>query len=183
VLRHLAGDAGQPQDEAAASYGCSRVPDDGEIDWSASTEQIYRLYRALTPPFPGAYTFLGEQRLTLGVARPVEQPPRYVGRVPGRVVAIDRASGAIDVLTGDGVLRIASFRADNGLTPAATIVTSVRATFGLRPRDLLARIAALEREIAVLRAAPIRAVDRNNGRGGVQRPIIAKRTARHSVGS
>ena len=38
VAAHLAGYQGEPQDEEAATYGCTRVPDDGEIDWAAPTE-------------------------------------------------------------------------------------------------------------------------------------------------
>ena len=63
VARLLAGDRGIGQDETLASYGCTRVPDDGELDWARDTLELDRLVRGLTPPAPGAFTYLGLQRL------------------------------------------------------------------------------------------------------------------------
>ena len=57
VIRHLHGDDGYPQAAHEATYGCSRLPQDGEIDWAQSTQRVYDLIRALTPPYPGAFTF------------------------------------------------------------------------------------------------------------------------------
>jgi hypothetical protein len=49
------------------------------------------------------------------------------------------------VLTGDGLLRLTRVRLGSGdEVDAATVVTSVRATLGLRMADLVARIRALE---------------------------------------
>ncbi|HZJ25839.1 MAG TPA: hypothetical protein VFF40_02305 [Acidimicrobiia bacterium] len=81
VERALAGDPGTEQDEAAASYSCTRVPDDGEIDWSASTAAAFRLVRALAPPFPGAFTWVGLKRLWILDAAPAPDPPDWVGRL------------------------------------------------------------------------------------------------------
>ena len=58
VTRYISGYEGEPQDETAATYGCTRVPGDGEIKWASSTEQVYALIRALAPPYPGAHTYL-----------------------------------------------------------------------------------------------------------------------------
>jgi len=150
VARHLDGYEGTPQDESEATYGCARVPADGEIDWSQPTEQIYALIRALSPPYPGAYTYLGARRITVATARPVDAP-RYVGRVPGRVVARSTGGSFVDVLSGDGVLRIFEVTAENGpVAPAPAIITSTRHTLGLRPADLLLRIEELEKRLAKL---------------------------------
>src|SRR5206468_462301 len=40
VVRFLDGDRGRPQAAESASYGCTRLPADGEIDWSAPTDSI-----------------------------------------------------------------------------------------------------------------------------------------------
>jgi methionyl-tRNA formyltransferase len=150
VARRLAGDEGEPQDESAATYACTRVPDDGEIDWSAPTVAVDRLVRAVGPPFPGAFTYLGLRRLTVLRAEPVRQAPAYDGRVPGRVVLVDRSAGTVDVLTGDGVLRLHELRADDGRTvPAAALVGSVKLTLGLRVPDLVRRLAELERRLSL----------------------------------
>jgi methionyl-tRNA formyltransferase len=145
VVRHLAGDDGEPQDEAGATYGCTRVPGDGEIDWASTTAEIYALVRALGPPYPGAFTFLEARRLTIRRACPLEGAPRYVGRVPGRIVGRSRQGGHVDVLTGDGVLRIHEVvTGASDPEPASAVIGSTRQTLGLRPSDLLARIELLE---------------------------------------
>jgi methionyl-tRNA formyltransferase len=134
----IAGDPGAAQDESLATYCCTRIPEDGEIDWSATSVAIDRLIRALQPPFPSAYTWLGVERLHIERARLVDDPPIFEGRVPGRVVAIDRSGGSVDVLTGDGLLRVEQVRlGDSAPASAAMVVRSLRTTLGLRVADLV----------------------------------------------
>ncbi len=45
-----------PQDHRRASYFGGRTPEDGRIDWRQPAGQIYDLIRAVTHPFPGAFT-------------------------------------------------------------------------------------------------------------------------------
>ena len=143
---------GVPQDSAEATYGCSRVPEDGEINWSASTKNIYYLVRALVAPFPGAYTYFQGKRLMVWKAKPLNEPPCYVGRIPGRVIGISKSEGYVDVLTGDGVMRIFEVQfEENERTAAANVIKSVRSTLGLRMSDLLNHIQTLEQEIGRLR--------------------------------
>jgi methionyl-tRNA formyltransferase len=152
VVRFLNGDGGTPQREDAATYGCTRLPSDGEIDWSRPTAEVHALIRALMPPYPGAFTYADGRRLVIWRASVVEQPRRFVGRVPGRVVDVSREHGYVDVLTGDGILRLVEVEAAAGRRePAASVLRSVRTTLGLRTSDLLSRIDALEREIDRLR--------------------------------
>jgi methionyl-tRNA formyltransferase len=154
VERLLSGDRGEPQDEHEATYGCTRLPDDGEIDWSAPTTLVHNLVRSLTPPFPGAFTYFEGRRLTVWRARPVADAPRYDGRVPGRVVRVSKADGSVDILTGDGVLRILEVQPEGGdRTAAAQVVRSVKGTLGLRTADLLRRIEQLERRVSELASA------------------------------
>jgi methionyl-tRNA formyltransferase len=151
VERYIDGYAGEPQDELAATYGCTRVPDDGEIDWSDSTEHICALVRSLGPPYPSAYTYLETRRILVARVAPVQDAPHYAGRVPGRIVGRSRQSGHVDVLTGDGVVRIHEVRADDSTVgPASAVITSTRQTLGLRAGQLIPRIEALERQVAAL---------------------------------
>ncbi|HJU16609.1 MAG TPA: formyltransferase family protein [Stellaceae bacterium] len=151
VIRAVAGDLGLPQDHQNATYGCGRVPDDGEIDWSKSSAAIDRLIRALSPPFPGAFTHLERRRLVISRAEPWRDPPPYEGRIAGRVVGRSRSDGWVDVLTGDGILRLFEVILDSGASaPAAEIIRSTRATLGLSRLDLLRCIDDLERRIAAL---------------------------------
>ena len=128
------------------------MPADGEIDWSASTGSIDALIRGLTKPYPGAFTYVDGRRVTIWRARIIDSPPTYEGRVAGRVICVSRERG-VDVLTGDGVLRLLDVETvQHGIVPAASVIRSLRTTLGVRAADLLGRIEALERELGALRA-------------------------------
>ncbi|GMO46295.1 methionyl-tRNA formyltransferase [Bradyrhizobium sp. TM233] len=152
VVRAITGYQGTSQDTDDASYGCARVPEDGEIDWRQPTDTIDRLIRGLTPPFPGAFTHLDGQRLIITSASPRLDAPCYIGRVPGRIVGRSPSEGWVDVLTGDGVLRMFSVLPANSEQPcaAASVIGSTRATLGLSRLDLFRRIVALEDRLASL---------------------------------
>ena len=134
-----------------ASHSCSRVPGDGEISWGDSTSTIDRLVRALDGPFPSAFTFLAARRIDVLRAVPVPDAPVYDGRIPGRVIRVDRAAGHVDVLTGDGVLRLLAVAdgadgADGaGSQRPADLITSVRHTL---VSGVEARLALLEQRLA-----------------------------------
>jgi methionyl-tRNA formyltransferase len=148
VQRFLDGDRGKPQSDEGVTYGCTRLPEDGEIDWKATTAQIDRLVRALVEPFPGAYTYFKGQRLSVWKATPLMNAPQYTGRIPGRVIGVNRQEGQVDVLTGDGVFRLSKIQL-SGFAPtaAAEVIRSTKDTLGLRMVDLQERIRVLEQEI------------------------------------
>lgn len=64
----------EPQDHEAATYVAVRRPADGEIDWSRSAAEIERLVRAVSRPYPGAFTSLDGRRLTVWRAKVVDYP-------------------------------------------------------------------------------------------------------------
>jgi len=53
------------QDLAAGSYFGGRRPEDGRIDWARSARDVHNLVRAVAPPYPGAFCFLGGAELRL----------------------------------------------------------------------------------------------------------------------
>lgn len=100
-----------PQDHAAATHFGRRTPADGRIDWSKSAWQIYNLIRAVTHPFPGAFTFWGGTRIFLWLARPPRGRP--VSAPPGTTLGIGEG-GALEVATGDGVLEVLRIQREGG---------------------------------------------------------------------
>ena len=69
-----------PQDHSQATYYPKRSPADGVIDWSRPTTDIYRLIRAVSRPYPGAFAHLRGRKLLIWRAhRPT--PPNLT---PGR---------------------------------------------------------------------------------------------------
>lgn len=58
------------QDESKATYYPQREPRDGLINWKTMTkEQIYNMIRALTHPYPGAFTYLNGRKAYLWKAK------------------------------------------------------------------------------------------------------------------
>lgn len=120
---------GIPQKEEQATYTCKRTPEDGEIHWHQTAEQIYNLIRGLTHPFPGAYTSLHGKKMYIWSAELPEKKEIYVGSIPGRVIA--KRNGGIEVLTGAGVLRLKQLQYQSEEEKnAVDIPISVKDTFG-----------------------------------------------------
>ncbi len=90
-----------PQDHSKATYYPKRTPADGLIDWSESTDAIYRLIRAAGRPYPGAFTWREGQKLIVWRGKPAKLEKISQSTQPGRVLAIDE-DRRILVATGDG---------------------------------------------------------------------------------
>jgi methionyl-tRNA formyltransferase len=98
-----------PQDHAAATRFGRRGPADGLIDWQASAWRIYNLVRAVTHPFPGAFTYWGNRRVFVWSARP---PRRRLSPGPaGRILGVGNGR-SLEVATGDGVLDVVCVQLD-----------------------------------------------------------------------
>ncbi len=97
----LAGTAPEtPQDEALATTFTGRRPEDGRIDWRQSSAAIFNLIRAVTDPYPGAFTDVGPARLMVWWAEPAPRPPGTGAAAPGTVLTAE----PLLVATGDGAL-------------------------------------------------------------------------------
>lgn len=92
-----------PQDESKASYSIWRSPEDCHINWSLSAEAIYNMIRAVGYPYPGAYTYDGEQKIYIDKAETVGDLP-FAIRMPGKIWSL--AGGSPTVICGQGMLRI-----------------------------------------------------------------------------
>ena len=144
--------AGNPpsrrQDHGMATFTCSRAPADGLIDWTCPTRAIFNLIRALTFPYPGAFSYHEGMQFYVLTALRIAAPPRYVGHIPGHVVQI-LPTGGVDVLTGDGVLRITEVSTDGATArKPAELIRSVRTKLGIDPVDITTRLAKLEAALA-----------------------------------
>jgi methionyl-tRNA formyltransferase len=91
-----------PQDEAQATYFGGRKPEDGRIDWAQGSVQIFNLIRAVTDPYPGAFTDVGPARLLVWWAEPASAATRDRSGRPGEILSVD----PLVVATGDGALEL-----------------------------------------------------------------------------
>lgn len=111
------------------SYGLQRAPEDGRIDWTSPARQIDRLVRAVSHPYPGAFThFDGEKVLIWRSLVPLAAP-----RVLGAHGQIVRLPGISDpcVLTGQGILRLAEATDSAGVDMLARILSSTNRRFSV----------------------------------------------------
>ena len=51
-----------PQDHSLGTYFGGRRPEDGEIDWHKKAADVRNLVRAVTDPYPGAFSYLGNRK-------------------------------------------------------------------------------------------------------------------------
>lgn len=97
------------QREEDATYLLRRGPEDGVIDWDQPMRDIYRLIRAVSHPYPGAFShYEGKHLVTFWRAEMAENPG-YIG-FPGQIAEKDETS--FSVLCRDGLLRVTEYSCD-----------------------------------------------------------------------
>jgi methionyl-tRNA formyltransferase len=88
----LAGTAKEtPQDESQATYFGGRKPEDGRIAWTQTCTEIFNLIRAVTDPYPGAFTDVGDARLMVWWAEPDTPMTRALyaeSNRPGEILSV-----------------------------------------------------------------------------------------------
>ena len=99
---------GTPQKQAEASYYGGRKPADGEIDWSQPAPRIRNLIRAVTRPYPGAFSHVGNRKSLIWSATTLATTAEAA---PGTILAVD----PLTVACGDGSLQIDTAQPDDGL--------------------------------------------------------------------
>jgi methionyl-tRNA formyltransferase len=106
----LAGTANEvPQDESQATYFNGRKPEDGRIVWTQTSVQIFNLIRAVTDPYPGAFTDVENARLMIWWAE-IDSPAVHALRQnrsptqprPGEVLSVV----PLVIATGDGAIEL-----------------------------------------------------------------------------
>jgi methionyl-tRNA formyltransferase len=88
-----------PQDPRRASYWPKRSPADGLIDWETRAPYLYDWVRAQTRPYPGAFTFAGDRKLTVWRAGVVDSEENG----EAGVIIEQRPEGLV-VACGEGAL-------------------------------------------------------------------------------
>jgi methionyl-tRNA formyltransferase len=92
----------RPQEGVSSYYG-GRKPEDGVIDWAMSAMAIYNLIRAVTHPYPGAYTFFRGRKLFIWKAVPQDSTAEGP---PGAVVS----TSPLLIKAGEGLLHVTSLQ-------------------------------------------------------------------------
>nr|WP_314265310.1 bifunctional UDP-4-amino-4-deoxy-L-arabinose formyltransferase/UDP-glucuronic acid oxidase ArnA [uncultured Moellerella sp.] len=114
------------QNESEATYFGRRTAKDGLIDWSRSATEVNNLIRAVTEPYPGAFTYLGANKMIIWRARILTENS---DKRPGTVLSTDPlritcGEGVIEVVSGQGVSGL--YMQGSRLSTEMGIVTDVR---------------------------------------------------------
>ena len=74
-----------------------RTPEDGFVDWSKTSKDIHKLIRASTFPYPGAFTFFKQSKITIWKSSIIEQKnsPGIISNVDLNGVLIGTGNGSI----------------------------------------------------------------------------------------
>lgn len=99
----------QPKD-VEASYYPKRTPEDGVIDWNWTTRQLFNLVRAVTKPYPGAFTFSDGKKVMIWDACAFDSKV-YSEFKMGEILEVF-ADKSFVVKTKDGSLLVKSYEAD-----------------------------------------------------------------------
>jgi methionyl-tRNA formyltransferase len=97
----------RPQDHAQASLAPLLKKEDGLIDWTLTAVAIANRIRGMTP-WPGAYTYVKDDRLTIWKGAVLDGP---METAPGTLVKV--AKDAILVSTGSGLLAVTELQPAN----------------------------------------------------------------------
>ncbi len=131
-----------PLDLSQGSYFGGRKPADGAIDWDWPARRIFDLVRAVTHPYPGAFTTLGADALHVWWALP-EPAAGAAPTAPGTVLAVE-PSGVLVAAGGDALRLVTVQRAGEPELPACAFARVA----GLVPGARLGAALAAAREPA-----------------------------------
>jgi len=84
-----------------------RTPDDGLIDWSKTVIEIYNFVRALTKPYPGAFSYKNKNRINIWNSQPFDTKITYDSPI-GKVVE-KFSTGDFVVKCKDGLLLVTNY--------------------------------------------------------------------------
>lgn len=114
-----------PQDQSKASYFGGRRPEDGQIDWTKSAKEVRNLIRAVTKPYPGAFTFLANQKCFIWSAT---ETAGIKGAGPGEILSIN----PLVISCGQGALQVDYGQSDGSIhTTGAQLANELNLVAGV----------------------------------------------------
>lgn len=132
------------QEHRLASYFGGRKPDDGEIDWNMQAAEIHNLVRAVTRPYPGAFSYLRNRKCFFWSVIPVANDDDVI---PGTVISSD----PLVIRCGQGAIRVQAGQSEGGVyVSGAQLAAELNLVPGLRFSRKIASEIELKRKKTVL---------------------------------
>ncbi len=104
------------QDHSKASYFSKRTPKDGEINWEWQKERIYNWIRAQASPYPGAFTHINNQKLTIDEVKYSDH--HFTDSIPNGFII---SNEPFIVKTPNGAIEICSIRENINIIKGSTL--------------------------------------------------------------
>jgi len=115
-----------PQDASGATVMPGRTPEDGLIAWSSSADAVHNLVRAVSHPWPGAFTHAGDRKIMVWETTVLPGAPEAV---PGSILSVD----PLTVAAGEGAVRIDAGQSADGVWSTGTnLASELNLTEGMR---------------------------------------------------
>ena len=133
------------QDDRLATYYGRRTAEDGYLDFGESAENLERLVRAVSEPYPGAFAYYGDTKVEVWRAQ-LEDDRRHRG-TQGQILAVE-GNGVLVQATG-GTVWLRELTSAGDMIPAETFTVGRR--FGTRYDYEIRRLRA---DISDLRETP-----------------------------
>lgn len=92
-----------------------RTAEDGKLSFTERTRNLHNLIRGVSEPFPGAFAYVGDTRVTVWEAVPFDEIIDFSAYAPGEVIACFDEMPV--VRTVDGSLLIKRYESDRILQP------------------------------------------------------------------
>lgn len=110
--------AGEP------TYYPKRNPDDGKIHWGESTSNIYNLIRAVSNPYPGAFSQYNDEYIHIWNAIPFSTD-LALDASPGEIIQLFKTTDEFVIRTVDGTLLIREWTAEEWTPSEGQILESL----------------------------------------------------------
>ncbi len=135
-----------PQDHTQATYFGGRRPADGEIDWAGDAWTVHNLVRAVTRPYPGAFSHIGSAKCMFWAVTAQEAPDDAAG--PGTVIATQ----PLTIACGRGAVRVDFGQKEGGIYQSgAQLATELRLAPGMAfGSSVASRLAATRRQSVLI---------------------------------
>ena len=110
------------QSEKGVAYLPQRLPEDGEIDWNRNSNEIYNFIRALSKPYPGAYSYINNSIIRIWKGRPFNVT--YEGNYTNGEVVAKLFNNDIIIKTEGSFFLIEDYSIDNVVIKSGDILKS-----------------------------------------------------------
>lgn len=131
------------QNESEATCFGRRTPEDSRLEWDKPASRLHNMVRAVSSPWPGAFSHSGTQKFTVWSSR---VHPQTHSAQPGTVISVSPlliacSQGALEIVTGqagDGItMQGAQLAQVLGLVPGSRLNSSTLVASKRRTRVLI----------------------------------------------